>query len=92
MKRAPNLDEGKPAAKAKNSPRALPKNKGHGMERMPVAAKAKNSPAPMAKNREGQTYRPTPSNVPPRDLPHDARIHSELTTGKRSNSHNRGGR
>lgn len=91
MKRAPNLTVGNPAAKAKNSPRALPKNKGHGMERLPVMAKAKNSPAPQAKNREAQTYRPNPSHTPPRDLPHDDRIHRELTTGKRSNSHSRGG-
>jgi hypothetical protein len=91
MKRAPNLDKGNPAAKAKNSPRALPKSKGHGMDRMSVDAKGKNAPAPMAKSREGQTYRPNPSSVPPRDLPHDERIHRELTTGKRSNSHNRRG-
>lgn len=92
MKRAPNLDQGNPAAKPQNSPSPLAKQKRTNLERTKPMAKAKNSPSPYAKNSEAQTMRPTPTNVPPRDLPHDERIHRELTTGKRSNSHTRSGR
>jgi hypothetical protein len=49
-------------------------------------------PTPYGKNKEAQTMRLTPSNTPPRDMPHDDRIHRELTSGKRSNSHSRSGR
>jgi hypothetical protein len=92
MKRAPNLDQGNPAAKPKNSPGPLAKQKRTNLASTQPMAKARNSPSPYAKNREAQTMRPTPTNVPPRDLPDDARIHRELTTGSRSNAHNRRGR
>jgi hypothetical protein len=92
MKRAPNLDQGNPDAKAKNSPSPLPKQKRTNLARTAPMAKARNTPAPYGKNSESQTMRVTPTNVPPRDMPHDERIQRELTTGKRSNSHSRSGR
>lgn len=92
MAAKPNLDQGNPDAKAKNSPSPLPKQKRTNLARTAPMAKARNTPAPYGKNKESQTYRPNPSSVPPRDLPDDGRIHRELTTGKRSNSHSRGGR
>lgn len=91
MAMKPNLVQGNPAAKAKNSPGPQAKQTRTNLVQTKVTAKARNSPAPMAKNKEAQTMRLTPTNVPPRDLPFDARIHSELTTGKRSNSHSRKG-
>jgi hypothetical protein len=88
----PNLVQGNPAAKRKNSPAPLAKQKRTNLVQTEVMAKKKNVPTPYAKNTEGQSLRITPTNVPPRDLPDDMRIHTELTTGKRSNSHNRSGR
>lgn len=91
MPAKPNLVVGNPAAKAKNSPGPQAKQTRTNLVQTKPMAKAKNTPAPMAKNREAQTMRLTPSNVPPRNLPHDDRIHRELTTGARSNSHSRKG-
>jgi len=88
----PNLVQGNPAAKRKNSPAPLAKSKRTNLSQTVPTAKKRNVPTPYAKNREAQTIRLTPTNVPPRDLPDDARIHRELTTGSRSNSHNRSGR
>jgi hypothetical protein len=92
MAAKPNLDQGNPDAKAKNSPSPLPKSKRTNLARTAPTAKARNVPIPYGKNKEAQTMRPNPSSVPPRDLPHDDRIHRELTSGKRSNSHTRSGR
>lgn len=92
MAMKPNLDQGNPAAKPRNSPSPLPKNKRTNLARTAPMAKAKNVPSPYAKNRESRTMRLTPTNVPSRDYPDDARIHRELTTGSRSNSHRRTGR
>jgi hypothetical protein len=92
MATKPNLDQGKPAAKRRNSPRPMAKQRRTNLVQTSTAAKKRNVPTPYAKNKEAQTMRPTPSNVPPRDLPFDARIHNELTTGSRSNSHSRKGR
>lgn len=92
MAMKPNLDQGNPAAKAANSPKAIAKQKRTNLVTTAPTAKARNLSAPMAKNKESQTMRPNPSNVPPRDLPDDTRIHRELTTGKRNHSHSRGGR
>lgn len=91
MAMKPNLDQGNPAAKAKNSPAPLKKQTRSNLEQTKSMAKEKNSPTPYAKNKEGQSMRLTPTNVPPRDMPDDARVHRELTTGKRSNSHSRKG-
>lgn len=91
MAMKPNLVQGNPAAKAKNSPGPQAKQTRTNLVVTKPEAKAKNTPAPHSKNREGQTMRSNPSSVPPRNLPHDARIHSELTTGSRSNSHSRKG-
>lgn len=91
MAMKPNLVVGNPAAKAKNSPGPQAKQTRTNLVQTKPMAKAKNTPAPMAKNNEAQTMRLTPTNVPPRDLPFDARIHKELTTGSRSNSHSRKG-
>lgn len=88
----PNLDQGNPMAKKRNSPAPLAKQKRSNLAQTKPMAKAKNILAPHAKNREAQTYRKNPSSVAPRMSSDDGRILSELTTGKRSNSHNRGGR
>lgn len=92
MAMKPNLDQGNTSAAPRNSPGPQAKQTRTNLVQTKVSAKAKNSPAPMEKNNEAQTMRLTPTNVPPRDLPHDARIQSELTTGSRSNSHSRKGR
>jgi len=92
MAMKPNLDQGKPAAKRRNSPAPLAKNKRANLDQGHPAAKAKNSPSPFSKNNESQTMRITPTNVPPRNSPDDERIHRELSTGKRSNAHSRKGR
>jgi hypothetical protein len=92
MAMKPNLDQGNPAAKPRNSPSPLAKNKRANLARTSPMAKARNVPSPYAKNRAAQTLIPGPTNVPPRDIPDDARVHRELTTGKRSNSHSRSGR
>lgn len=88
----PNLDQGNPAAKPQNSPSPLAKNKRTNLARTQPMAKARNSPSPYATNRKSETLVRTPTNVPSRDYPDDARVHRELTTGKRSNSHSRTGR
>lgn len=92
MAMKPNLDQGNPAAKPQNSPRPLAKNKRTNLARTAPMAKARNVPSPYAKNRAPETLIRTPTNVPVRDIPDDSRIHRELTTGKRSNSHSRSGR
>lgn len=92
MAAKPNLDQGNTAAMPRNSPGPLAKSKRTNLARTQPAAKARNVPSPYGKNKEAQTMRPNPSSTPPRDLPHDDRIHRELTTGKRSNSHTRSGR
>lgn len=85
----PNLDQGNPAAKERNSPSPLAKQKSSNLARTNPMAKAKNTPKPYAKNSEGMTMRLTPTNVAPRNSGDDDRIHRELTTGKRSRSHSR---
>jgi hypothetical protein len=92
MAMKPNLDVGNPAAAARNSPKAISKQKRTNLVTTAPTAKARNTPSAMTKNKEGQTMRLTPSSVPPRDMPDDARIHRELTTGKRNHGHARKGR
>jgi hypothetical protein len=91
MAAKPNLDQGNTAAKAKTR-QARWRREAHEPRAHAPTAKARNVPSPYGKNKEAQTMRPNPTSVPPRDMPHDDRIHRELTTGKRSNSHTRSGR
>lgn len=84
-----NLVEGNPAAKAQNSPGPMAKQTRSNLVRTQPTAKAKNVPAPLAPQKRANLVQTKPATVKQSD---DARIHSELTTGKRNNSHNRGGR
>lgn len=80
----PNLDQGNPAAKRRNSPAPLAKTKRTNLTVGKTEAKARNSPAPLAKTTRTNLVQTTPETT-------DARIARELTTGKRSNGHSRSG-
>jgi hypothetical protein len=69
MKRAPNLDQGNPAAKPKNSPGPLAKSKRTNLARTAPMAKARNTPSPYAQEQGSADDAAHPSSVPPRDLP-----------------------
>jgi hypothetical protein len=88
-KHSPNLDQGHPMAKAKNSPGPLPKHKTPNLDQGHTMAKPKNSPGPMAKTKRVNldVGKPAASSM----TEHDERIRRELTTGKRDNSHRRPG-
>lgn len=88
MAMKPNLDQGNVAAKRKNMPGPLAKTKRDNLVVGKTMAKAKNSPPPLAKSTRTNLAQTSPVKANPST--DDLRIHRELTTGKRNNSHSRG--